>query len=93
MSDNYLKDPRANTIEGWIAALQIFAKYRPKGLQDRLETHAEHDILFVCDKPEPVDQDEEGEPAFAPEHQEDAAALDGLGFHWDSDGDCWSKFT
>ena len=47
MSDHYLKDPRANTIDGWIAALEIFAKY-----VDRAKYHymsAEHDILYIAE--------------------------------------------
>ena len=93
MSDKYLKDPRANTFEGWIAAFQIFAKYQPEGLQSNLDTASEHDILYLCTKPEPIGKDEEGEYMFAAEHEQDAEELDQLGFHWDSQGDCWSKFT
>lgn len=81
MTDNYLKDPRADTFEGWAAALAIFQKYEPKGPQARFMCDAQHDILYCPAKPDPkVDE-------------EDAKTLRGLGFHWASDVDCWAKFT
>lgn len=83
--DNYLKDPLANTIQGWMVALGIFAKYSERGVAERLETSAQHDILYLPSKPDPG----------AAELTEiaDARQLRGLGFHWCSDVDCWGKFT
>lgn len=92
MTDNYLKDPRARTIEGWIAALQIFSKY-VGGLQAYLPVCAEHDILFLPAFPPAIGRTGGDEYQFAPEHEEDAKTLRGLGFHWSSEGDCWAKFT
>lgn len=96
MSDNYLKDPRANTFEGWMIALSIFAKYNEKGVAGRLETASEHDILYLPSKPEPLsaeDEDGDGECTWPDETKADAELLDALGFHWDTDVDCWAKFT
>lgn len=44
MSDNYLKDKRANTVEGWIEAFKILAKY---GDASKFFCYAEHDILYL----------------------------------------------
>lgn len=93
MSKNYLKDPRANTFEGWIAALTILAKYNG-GLQGNLSTGSEHDILWLSDKPEPLSVDEEEETEeWADDVKADAEVLNALGFHWDSEVDGWAKFT
>jgi hypothetical protein len=97
MSDDYLSDPRANTFEGWIAALAIFSKYHDKGMQGHLSTGSEHDILYLSDKPAPlsVDEDDDGEAVeeWAEETKADADMLNALGFHWDDEVDCWAKFT
>jgi hypothetical protein len=96
MSSGYLKDPLAGTIQGWMIALSIFAKYNEKGVNARLETAAEHDILYLPSKPEPKSSRlEDGD--YVNEWDEavkaDAEKLDGLGFHWDGSVDCWAKFT
>lgn len=94
MIDNYPKDPRADTFAGWQAALAIFAKYQTKGLEDRLDTAAEHDCLYLPAKPEPLrDRNDKDEWVWPKETEADAHELRGLGFHWASDCGCWAKFT
>lgn len=97
MSDIYLKDPRANTYEGWIAALTIFAKYEEKGLQARMDKAAEHDILYLPSKPEPKSAEhKDGDTVLtwnSEQEREDGESLERLGFHWCRDVDCWAKFT
>lgn len=78
--DNYMKDPRAKSAEGFIAALQIFAKYWPKGMSNSFFMGAEHDILYIYDSDIPEDSD-------------DGRELNGLGFHRDDDIDGWAYFT
>jgi hypothetical protein len=102
------KDPRSNTFEGWIAALTILAKYQKKGLQERLFAGADHDVVWFTDKPapketeytqeqldanEPPANDDEENPIWPDETKADAAALIGLGFHWDTELNCWAKFV
>lgn len=42
---------------------------------------AEHDIFFACGvKPGVVGE-------------EDARALEALGWHWSNEGECWARFT
>lgn len=94
--ENYLKDPRANTFEGWIAALTIFAKYSEKGTASRMDTASEHDILYLPSEPCPTGfREEDNEPISwsNDEQKADAETLHALGFHWSTDVDCWAKFT
>lgn len=94
MSDNYGKDPRARTINGWIAALEIFGKYVPRD-----EYHyvaAEHDIFYIADKPAPLSCElKHGDYVceWADDVRADAEMLDALGFHWDGDSNSWAKHT
>ncbi len=60
-----------------IESLTIFSKYN---VGDYSPTHCEHDILCVVG----VAKDEVS--------AEDAKRLDELGWHWDSDYDCWGSF-
>ena len=62
-----------------IEALQILQKYAKNV---NWPTHCEHDILYISD--ECVDPKEVSE--------EDKAKLDSLGFHIDSDLDCFASF-
>jgi hypothetical protein len=81
MSDEtYMTDPRAKTIEGFIVALQIFAKYTKDKLQESYFCGAEHDVLYMY-----VDTDAVSE--------EDAALLDKLGWHKDESAETWAYFT
>lgn len=97
MSDLYLKDLRANTYEGWIAALSIFAKYEDKGITARMQTAAEHDVLYLASEPTPNTaelQDGDSVLTWGSERErQDGETLERLGFHWDTDVDCWAKFT
>ncbi len=95
MSDNYLKDPRANTVEGWIAALQLLAKYSGGG-KFRPIGGAEHDVIFMSGGPEPLTHKQmSGETVctWAEEDAENANTLEGLGFHYSNEDDCWCKFV
>lgn len=76
----YLKDPRAKTIEGFIVALQIFAKYAEKGLQQSYVFDAHHDVLGVYFDTERI-----------PEDSEDGLLLRQLGWHVEDD--YWAYFT
>jgi hypothetical protein len=96
MSDHYLKDPRANSLEGWIAAFQIFGKYKIGGLSGYHYMAAEHDIFYVADKPAPLSYevvDGDSVCEWEPAAKDDAEALERLGFHWNSECDSWAKFT
>lgn len=59
-----------------IKALTIFAKYK----DDHYPTHCEHDVLLIMG----ISLDEVSE--------EDQAELDRLGFHWNTEFDCWGSF-
>lgn len=76
----YMKHPLSKTLAGWRMALDIFEKYGAgKG---RLEIQAEHDILYG-----PIRLDDLAEDS------EDGRTLLGLGWHADTDGECWAYFT
>lgn len=66
------------TINRIIAGLQIFAKY---GGGDRYSVQAEHDVIYSGP--------EEGMAMT----EEDKAALDKIGWHFDDTTDCWQVFT
>jgi hypothetical protein len=80
MLDNYMKDPRAKTLEGFIVALQIFSKYTEKGLQESFALQGEHDVIYIW-----VEKDQVS--------KEDAVLLVSLGWHVDEDGPNWAYFT
>jgi hypothetical protein len=82
MSDNHNSDPRAKSIEGLIAALQIIARHDPKGQGKKYFCGAEHDVIhFYLD----------GEAL--PPDSEDGRALEALGFHFDANVGNWAYFT
>lgn len=96
---NYLSDPRRLTFEGEIAALHIFAKYDPKGLQGHFDVEHRHDIGYGPCKPAPMpdapdlDNEEDDECLrWSSATREDAKTLSALGWHWDSDSECWAQF-
>lgn len=77
--DDFLKDPRSGTYEGWAAAFTIFAKYSGKdGHID--STAAEHDAVYAGPDPEIVSA-------------EDKLALLRLGWCKDDETICFRKFT
>ncbi len=78
----YMKDARAKSVEGLIAALAIFAKYLKKGQKEKFFTGASHDVLYFY-----VDLEK------LPEDSEDGRILVGLGFHADEDSENWAYFT
>lgn len=63
-------------MDDLIKALTIFRKYA----NPAYPTHCEHDILMVMK----VKKDQPSE--------EDQAALEELGFHWNTEYDCWASF-
>lgn len=77
---NYMEDPRAKTVGGFIAALEILAKYLEEGTDTKYFINAEHDCLYsdVSDKD-------------CPEDSEDGCLLTALGWHIDEE--CWAYFT
>jgi hypothetical protein len=96
MSENYLKDPRANSVAGWIAALEIFERHKSDKRGWRPVNGAEHDIIYMTDTPTPLRTTRGyGETIceWSDETKADAEQLEALGFHWSSEDDCWAKFT
>lgn len=79
--DNYMKDPRAKTVEAFIAGLNILAKYMKCGLQESYFCTAEHDEIFIF-----VGLDD------CPPVSDDGIELQKLGFHASS-ADNWGYFT
>lgn len=63
-------------MENLIKALQIFLKYR----NEKWPTHCEHDIMLISS----VTEEEVSE--------EDQSQLKDLGFHWNSEYDCWASY-
>jgi len=84
MSDDlYLKDPKAKTLEGFIEAIQIFAKHKKLGLAEPYVFSAEHDVIYTN-----IDEEE------LPEDSEDGKRLSMLGWHVSSDIEgSWAYFT
>jgi hypothetical protein len=82
MSEDYLRDPRANTTEGLKAALDIFSKHLPRGDKTPIFLGAEHDIIYAPVSTEVI-----------PEDSEDGIALSRLGWHMDDDTGDWGYFT
>lgn len=76
------RDPRAKTLEGWIASIEIFAKNHPEGLKNSYCFEGQHDIIFTHFTEEEI-----------PEDSEDGKALVRLGWFVDSDTDGWATFT
>jgi hypothetical protein len=60
-----------------IQGLEILLKYKPEGYCE-----AQHDILYGPGSSDPED--------YSPEDQK---ALEALGWHWDTEADCWAAFT
>lgn len=79
--DDYMKDSRAKTVEGFIAGLTILSKYMKEGMQESYFCTAEHGEFFVF-----VGLEE------CPEESEDGISLRLLGFHA-SEADNWGYFT
>jgi hypothetical protein len=47
MESIYSTDPRAKTPEGFIAGLEILARYMEKGLQTKWFMGGEHDVIYI----------------------------------------------
>lgn len=76
--DIYMKDPRAKTIEGFTAALEIFAKYAKNGKLEHYFLGAEHDVIYCWFN---VSRD-----------SEDGRLLRMLGWHYEDD-ESWGYWT
>lgn len=68
------------TFKSLTDGLDVLRKYLKEG--DEGEVEAQHDIIFAS----PGITYDETSP-------EDRAKLEELGWHFDSEGDCWAKFT
>ena len=77
--DLYMKDERAKSIEGFIASLEIFAKYTSKGMTESYFLGAEHDIIYCWIN--------------VPKNSEDGKRLTMLGWHHETESDSWGYFT
>lgn len=75
-------DEKWKTIEGFIEALQIIARYNKDGLKKKFLLNAEHDILYTDTDIETPTED-----------SEDGKRLDALGWHYDKSVDSWAYFT
>lgn len=69
------------TVRKVIDGLTILARYDPDGL-DSHSVSAEHDVIYG---PGPGDPDAVTE--------EDRERLEELGWHLDSEADCWARFV
>ena len=78
--DEYMEDPRAKTVAGFIAGLAILSKYMEKGIEQSFFCGGEHDIIHFY-----VDADK------LPNDSDDGRALSRLGFH--TEDDSWAYFT
>ena len=78
--DLYMKDPDSKTLKGFIEALNIFAKYMGKGINEPYFCGAEHDEIFIYVGTDTL-----------PEESPDGARLRELGFHVSEDS--WAYFT
>lgn len=72
----------ANTAEGWIEVIKIFAKHEGNGMSSKLWFEADHDIIYS-----PVDAGEVSADS------EDGLILEALGWFLNEEVDCWSMFT
>lgn len=82
MADNYMKDPRAKTFEGFVTAIEILAKYAEKGMQESFAFEAEHDIIYSHVSLEQV-----------PEDSDDGKLLNALGWHAEHSIAVWAYYT
>ena len=75
----FSKDERCDTIDGWIASMQIFKKHLPEDAV--YPFHARYDVLYGPSS------------EFVDEDSEDGIALVNLGWSVDSGNDQWYYFT
>lgn len=78
--DNYMKDPRAQTVDGFVEGLKILSQYMKDGMSQSYFCGGEHDIIHIF-----VGLDE-CEPDSI-----NGQILRSLGFHTENDG--WAYFT
>ena len=70
------------TIENFISALYVIAKYEPRGLATKYFLEAEHDVIYT-----------HIEASQIAEGSVDGVRLIELGFHLDDDLGVWVYFT
>lgn len=80
--EDYMKDPRAKSIEGMIAGLTILSGYLKDGMATTYFCGGEHDEIFFY-----VSLDD------LPEDSAHGLELQSLGFHADEDVETWAYFT
>lgn len=80
MTDDYMRDPRAKTIEGFIVGLTLLSKYMKDGMKETCALGGEHDVIWFSVSTEQL-----------LEESEDGKLLVCLGFH--TEDDTWQYFT
>ena len=80
--DDYMKDPRAKSVEGMIAGLTILSGYLKDGMATTYFSGAEHDEIFFYVSPDDL-----------PEDSPHGIELQRLGFHACEDAETWAYFT
>lgn len=80
MGDEYMSDPDAKNVKGFVRGLTLLSNYMDKGLAQPFFCGAEHDCFHVY-----VGADK------LPEDSEDGRILRSLGFHVEDGG--WAYFT
>lgn len=80
--DDYMKDPRAKSVEGMIAGLTILSEYLKDGMATKYFCGGEHDIIYFYVSLEDL-----------PKESPHGVELQRLGFHADDDADAWGLFT
>lgn len=75
-----MEDQRSRSYAGFVAAIEIFAKYEKGGMLSKFIFEAEHDVIY-SHVDTSLTNEEEGE------------LLKALGWHEDSDINVWAYFT
>jgi hypothetical protein len=88
--DDYMRDPKAKTVAGFMEALTILARYMEKGMEQPFFTAAEHDVLYVHTESDKSTDDWTARPA---KGSADGKRLRELGWHFDGESDGWAYFT
>jgi hypothetical protein len=76
----YMKDPMANTVEGFIKGLHILSRFMKADLGTAYFCEAEQDIIYIYT--------EDGGPA---EDSKEGLKLSELGFHYEEE--LWAYYT
>jgi len=79
--ESYMRDPMAKTVNGFIEALEILARYMKDGKERKFFCGAEHDEIYFYTENGPD------------ELSDDGVRLSELGFHFEEDAEGWVYFT